>query len=101
LDHRSLAPSMAGVHTAYYLIHSMGSPGQFDQEDRQAAQNFADLACELGIQRIIYLGGLGNDDQALSAHLRSRHEVANILRSSGIPTIEFRASIVIGRKSFL
>ena len=99
LDRSSLVPSMAGVHTAYYLVHSMGSPGQFDQEDRQAAQNFADAARESGIRRIIYLGGLGNEDQALSAHLRSRHEVANILRSSGIPTIEFRASIVIGSGS--
>jgi uncharacterized protein YbjT (DUF2867 family) len=77
----------------------MGSQGRFDREDRQAAQNFADAARESDIQRIIYLGGLGNEDQALSAHLRSRHEVADILRSSGIPTIEFRASIVIGSGS--
>src|SRR6202790_5359162 len=87
---------MAGVPPAYFLVHSMGSPGKFDQEDRQAAQNFADAARESGIRRMIYLGGLGNEDHALSAHLRSRHEVANILRSSGIPTVEFRASIVIG-----
>ena len=99
LDRSTLAPSMAGAHTAYYLVHSMGSPGQFEQEDRQAAQNFADAARESGIRRIIYLGGLGNRDQALSDHLRSRHEVADILRSSGIPTIEFRASIVIGSGS--
>jgi len=99
LDPSSLAPAMAGVHTAYYLVHSMGSPGQFEEEDRQAAQNFADAARASGIQRIIYLGGLGNQDQALSAHLRSRHEVAEILRSSGIPIIEFRASIVIGSGS--
>jgi len=77
----------------------MGSPGQFEKEDRQAARNFADAACDQGVQRIIYLGGLGNQDQALSAHLRSRHEVADILRSSGVPTIEFRASIVIGSAS--
>ena len=76
-----------------------GSPGQFEEEDRQAAQNFAEAARDQGVQRIIYLGGLGNQDQALSAHLRSRHEVADILRSSGIPTIEFRASIVIGSGS--
>jgi len=99
LDRDSLARAMTGVHTAYYLVHSMGSPGQFEQEDRQAAQNFADVARESGIRRIIYLGGLGNHDQALSAHLRSRHEVADILRSSGVPTIEFRASIVIGSGS--
>jgi uncharacterized protein YbjT (DUF2867 family) len=99
LEPNSLPPAMAGVHTAYYLVHSMGSSGQFEDEDRQAAQNFAESARKSGIQRIIYLGGLGNQDQALSAHLRSRHEVAEILRSSGITTIEFRASIVIGSGS--
>jgi len=99
LDPSSLAPAMAGVNTAYYLVHSMGSPGQFEEEDRHAAQNFADAARASGIRRIIYLGGLGNQDQVLSAHLRSRHEVAEILRSSGIPTLEFRASIVIGSGS--
>jgi uncharacterized protein YbjT (DUF2867 family) len=90
---------MAGVDTAYYLVHSMGSPGKFEREDRQAAQNFADAARDAGIRRIIYLGGLGEQDEALSAHLRSRHEVADILRSSGVPTLEFRASIVIGSGS--
>jgi len=99
LDRASLTPAMVGVGTAYYLVHSMGSPGRFEKKDRQAAQNFADAAREAGIRRIIYLGGLGEQDQALSAHLRSRHEVADILRSSGIPVIEFRASIVIGSGS--
>ena len=99
LDRTSLASALVGISTAYYLVHSMGSPGQFEKEDRQAAQNFAEAARGQGVQRIIYLGGLGNQDQALSAHLRSRHEVADILRSSGIPTIEFRASIVIGSGS--
>ena len=99
LDRTSLASALVGISTAYYLVHSMGSPGQFEEEDRQAARNFADAARDQGVQRIIYLGGLGNQDQALSAHLRSRHEVADILRSSGVPTIEFRASIVIGSGS--
>ena len=99
LDRGSLVAAMAGVQTAYYLVHSMGSSGTFEQEDREAAQNFADVARESGVRRIIYLGGLGNPDQALSAHLRSRQEVADILRSSGIPTVEFRASIVIGSGS--
>src|SRR6204780_1910979 len=99
LDRTSLALALAGVDTAYYLVHSMGSAGQFEDEDRQAARNFADAAREQGVRRIIYLGGLGKQSQALSAHLRSRHEVADILRSSGIPTIEFRASIVIGSGS--
>ena len=99
LDRSSLVPAMAGVQTAYYLVHSMGSSGKFEQEDREAAQNFADVARDSGVRRIVYLGGLGNEDQSLSAHLRSRHEVADILRSSEIPTIEFRASIVIGSGS--
>ena len=99
LDRASLRPAMAGVKTAYYFVHSMGSAGQFEAEDRQAAQNFADSAREQGVNRIVYLGGLGIQDQALSAHLRSRHEVADILRSSQIPVIEFRASIVIGSGS--
>ncbi|MGB2627312.1 MAG: SDR family oxidoreductase [Candidatus Acidiferrum sp.] len=99
LDRSSLTPAMAGVHTAYYLVHSMGSSGQFVEEDRQAAQNFADAARGAGIKRIIYLGGLGSKDHELSDHLRSRHEVADILRSSAIPVTEFRASIVIGSGS--
>lgn len=98
-DRASLAPAMAGVHTAYYLVHSMGSTGLFEPEDRQAAQNFAGAAREHEVRRIVYLGGLGDQNQELSAHLRSRHEVADILRSSGVPTVEFRASIVIGSGS--
>ncbi len=90
---------MRGVHTAYYLVHSMGSTGKFEQQDRQAASNFAACAREAGVRRIIYLGGLGAQGHSLSAHLRSRQEVADILRSSGVPTIEFRASIVIGSGS--
>jgi uncharacterized protein YbjT (DUF2867 family) len=99
LDPASLPPALTGVHTAYYLVHSMGSTGQFEEEDRQAARNFASSACQAGVRRIIYLGGLGAEGQALSAHLRSRQEVADILRSSEVPTIEFRASIVIGSGS--
>ena len=97
-DQASLPPAMTGVHTAYYLVHSMGSSGKFEEEDRQAARNFAACARQAGVRRIIYLGGLGAG-QSLSAHLRSRQEVADILRSSGVPTIEFRASIVIGSGS--
>lgn len=99
LDQTSLIPALVGVHTAYYLVHSMGSSGKFEDEDRQAASNFAEAARQAGVCRIIYLGGLGAEGQALSAHLRSRQEVADILRSSGIPTVEFRASIVIGSGS--
>ena len=99
LAQSSLPPAMEGVHTAYYLVHSLGSAGKFEEEDRQAATNFAAAAAKAGVHRIIYLGGLGESDQALSAHLRSRQEVADILRASGVPTIELRASIVIGSGS--
>ena len=99
LDKASLAEAMSGVECAYYLVHSMGSHGKFEEQDRQAASNFAEAAREAGVRRIIYLGGLGEKDPSLSAHLRSRQEVADVLRTSGIPVIEFRASIVIGSGS--
>jgi uncharacterized protein YbjT (DUF2867 family) len=99
LDAASLSAAMAGVHTAYYLVHSMGSNGDFELEDRLAAQNFAAAARFAGVQKIIYLGGLSESEENLSAHLRSRHEVGRILRESEVPVIEFRASIVIGSGS--
>lgn len=99
LDPTSLTSALHGVHTAYYLVHSMGSTGAFEEEDRRAAQNFAVAARAAGVQRLIYLGGLGDQEEDLSAHLRSRHEVGDILRESGVQVIEFRASIVIGSGS--
>ena len=77
----------------------MGSAGAFEENDRRGALNFAQAAKEAGVQRIIYLGGLGDSHENLSAHLRSRQEVGRILRSCGVPVIEFRASIVIGSGS--
>jgi len=99
LDSASLAPAMTGVDTAYYLVHSMRRGADFSGKDRQAAQNFGAAARATGVRRIIYLGGLGDDRQELSAHLRSRHEVGDVLRASGVPVLEFRASIVIGSGS--
>ncbi|HVT37597.1 MAG TPA: SDR family oxidoreductase [Gemmatimonadaceae bacterium] len=99
LDSRSVHGALVGVHTAYYLVHSMGSAQSFEEQDRAAAQNFADAAREGGVRRIIYLGGLGHGADMLSAHLRSRHEVGEILRSTGVPVVEFRASVVIGSGS--
>jgi uncharacterized protein YbjT (DUF2867 family) len=99
LDKASLPAAMSGVDCAYYLVHSMGSPGKFEEQDRQAALNFAEAAREAGIRRNIYLGGLGEKNASLSAHLRSRLEVADVLRTPGIPVIEFRASIIIGSGS--
>ncbi len=99
LDRSTLKDAMLGVDAAYYLVHSMGSTEGFEEQDRRAAQNFTDAAKEAGVRRIIYLGGLGEPGRALSSHLRSRHEVGDVLRSSGVQVIEFRASIVIGSGS--
>lgn len=99
LDRESLMAAMAGVETAYYFVHSMGSADDFEEADRRAALNFAEVAREAGVQRIIYLGGLGDEQDELSPHLRSRHEVGQLLRSTGVPVIEFRASIVLGSGS--
>jgi len=95
----TLPPALKGVHTAFYLVHSMGSAGAFEEEDRRAAANFGDAARRAGVRRIIYLGGLGAAEGGLSPHLRSRQEVGEILRLSGVPVVELRASIVIGSGS--
>ena len=97
----SLEAAMAGVHTAYYLIHSMGSSDGFEALDRMGAEHFAEAARRAGVRRIIYLGGLGEHDPGLSSHLRSRHEVGDVLRAHGGKTeiVEFRASIIIGSGS--
>ncbi len=100
LDPASLEQALQSVHTAYYLVHLMSGAKDFEREDRQAALNFAAAAKNAGVRRIIYLGGLGDDaDPKLSPHLRSRHEVGRILRDSGVETVEFRASVVIGAGS--
>ncbi len=96
LDRASLAKAMCGQDVAFYLVHSMGSSGDFAEEERQCARNFSEAAREAGIRRIVYLGGLGADAPNASNHLNSRRQVGDILRASGVPVIEFRASIVIG-----
>jgi uncharacterized protein YbjT (DUF2867 family) len=99
-DHSDLARACVGIDTAYWLVHSMESGVDFERADRLAAERFAEAAKAAGVKRIIYLGGLGADDDTLSAHLRSRHEVGAILRASGLDVVEFRASIIIGAGSF-
>jgi len=99
LDEASLQAAMGGVADAYYLVHSMGSTQSFEEQDRTGARNFAIAAQQAGVRRIVYLGGLGHGEDELSAHLRSRHEVGEILRSTGVAVVEFRASVVIGSGS--
>lgn len=99
LDPTSLGTALRGVSVAYYLVHSMGSAGSFEENDRQSARNFGAAAKAEGVELIIYLGALGNDGETLSPHLKSRQEVGHILRASGVPVLEFRASIIIGSGS--
>jgi len=99
LEPTSLQNAMEGVESAYYLVHSMGSSTGFEEQDRAGAKNFVEAARTAKVKRIIYLGGLARDARSLSPHLRSRHEVGRILRESGVPTIELRASIVLGSGS--
>ncbi len=99
-DEASLVDAMAGVDTAYYLVHSMSDDRKdFTSSDRAAAEHFGAAARTAGVARIVFLGGLGVDDGRLSRHLRSRHEVGDLLRASGVPVIEFRAAIIVGSGS--
>ncbi|MFN0007871.1 MAG: SDR family oxidoreductase [Planctomycetota bacterium] len=98
LEPGSLDRALEGVQSAYYLIHSMGSGQDFEERDRTAAHNFAQAARRAGVERIIYLGGLGHGDE-LSPHLHSRQEVGRVLHESGVPVLELRASIVLGSGS--
>ncbi|MGI8737420.1 MAG: SDR family oxidoreductase [Candidatus Eremiobacter antarcticus] len=96
----SLPAALQGMDVAYYLIHSMGGRGKdFAARDLQAAANFATAARAAGVQRIIYLGGLGNSDDRLSKHLRSRQDVGEQLRKHGPAVTEFRAAMIIGSGS--
>ncbi|MHC4579774.1 MAG: NAD(P)H-binding protein [Planctomycetota bacterium] len=97
-DSASLRHALKDVHTAYYLIHSMEAGDAFEKQDRVAAQNFAAAARAARVRRLVYLGGLGHGDE-LSDHLASRQEVGQILKDAGVATIEFRASIIIGKGS--
>lgn len=99
LERETLPAAMEGVHAAYYLIHSMSSGEDFHQRDLTAAENFGRAAKEAGVDRIVYLGGLGDSQADLSQHLRSRHETGEALRSPGVPVTEFRAAIIVGAGS--
>jgi len=99
LDRASLDRALSGVDVAYYLVHSLGATSDFEEQEREAARTFGAAARAAGVNRIIYLGGLGNQREDLSAHLRSRLETGKWLRESGVPVIELRASIILGSGS--
>ena len=94
---KSLKKAMKGVTDAYYLVHSLGESDNFEELESNSAKIFGTEALQAGVQRIIFLGALSQDNQIeTSAHMSSRHKVGQILRESGVPTIEFRASVIIG-----
>jgi uncharacterized protein YbjT (DUF2867 family) len=95
----TLSAAMQGVEAAFYLVHSMAAGHDFEQRDVLAARNFAVAAKAADVQRIIYLGGLGDPDTALSEHLRSRQETGAVLRETGVPVTEFRAPVIVGSGS--
>jgi len=95
LDSDSVAAACAGCDAAYYLVHSLGD-SDFQARDAQAARSFARAAAAAGVGRIVYLGGLGDDADDLSAHLRSRREVEGLLGSTGVPVTSLRAGIIVG-----
>ena len=94
-DPKTLQEALAGCQAAYYLVHSLDSP-DFERKDADAAWAFAEAAAAAGLQRIVYLGGLGDDDDELSAHLRSRRGVEQLLGSAGVPVTTLRAGIIVG-----
>ena len=99
LEPESLPAALEGVDIAYYLIHSMGSDGDFEEREKRSAVNFGHAAREAGVKRIVYLGGLADEHSDLSPHMRSRQETGRMLRRSGVPVLEFRASIILGAGS--
>lgn len=97
----TLRPALEGVSAAYYLVHSMetAADGDFKERDAEGASLFAQAASNSGVKRVIYLGGLGEENDDLSEHLESRHETGRILAELGPPLLEFRASMVVSADS--
>ncbi|HET8618177.1 MAG TPA: SDR family oxidoreductase [Acidimicrobiales bacterium] len=99
-DAAALDRALAGIDVAYYLVHSMGGSGAFEETDRRAAASFRDAAGRSHVGHVVYLGGLGRDDDPdLSRHLRSRHEVGRVLAAGPVPVTELRAALIIGSGS--
>ncbi len=94
-DEASLERAVDGCDAAYYLVHSLAD-SDFQQRDADAARSFADAAAKAGLSQIVYLGGLGDDSDDLSAHLRSRRDVEKLLASTGVAVTSLRAGIIVG-----
>jgi uncharacterized protein YbjT (DUF2867 family) len=101
MDAADMAVAMTGVDVAYYLMHSLSAHADFEITERDMALTFSRAARDADVRRIVYLGGMIPEDSSryLSPHLRSRATVGEILRASGVPTIELRAAVIIGSGS--
>jgi uncharacterized protein YbjT (DUF2867 family) len=97
-DAESVARVLDGADVVYYLVHSLGA-ADFESEDVKAAETTARAADAAGVQQLVYLGGLGDDSDELSAHLRSRRDTGERLASTSVPVTTLRAAIVVGRGS--
>ena len=97
-DEDAVRAAMQGVHTVFYLLHSIGTGKDFHDTEARMARTFGRAAADAGVRQIVYLGGLGGE-HATSRHLRSRHETGAALRSSGVPVLELRAGIILGSGS--
>lgn len=98
-DPDSVDDACRDIDVVYYLVHSMGGPGDFIESERRSAENLAAAARRAGVKRIVYLGGLHAESDRLSTHLRSRSQVGKILLNSGVPTMVLQAGVVIGSGS--
>lgn len=94
-DAATLGDALEGCRAAYYLVHSLGSR-DFERLDAEAARAFGRAVSEAGVRQVVYLGGLGSEDDDLSRHLRSRREVEGLLGSAGVPVTVLRAGIIVG-----
>ncbi len=99
LQPETLTAAMRQVQAVYYLVHSLGCGSDFSEQDLRAARNCATAARQSGVERIIYLGGLGDPGSSLSPHLRSRQETGAALCEAGVPVTEFRAAVIVGSGS--
>lgn len=99
LRYETILSAMQDVSVAYYLVHSMAGGKGFWERDLVSARNFGKAASEAGVKRIIYLGGLGENNEHLSEHLKSRQQTGDCLREWGVPVTEFRAAQIIGSGS--
>ena len=98
-DPAATRAAVEGMDVVYHLVHSMDGQADFAARDRHAAATVRDACAQAGVGRIVYLGGLGDPDDDLSEHLRSRQEVGRVLAAGPVPVTELRAAIIIGSGS--